>query len=98
MTPLETPESGSNNNSVAVTEDSLPSEVLMNPEEEKMNSGDEFPDEVEMSLFDHLEELRQRIFYSLIAVVISAVGCFIFANCRIVAGISIFNAISLRSW
>ena len=80
MTPLETPESGSNNNSVAVTEDSLPSEVLMNPEEEKMNSGDEFPDEVEMSLFDHLEELRQRIFYSLIAVVISAVGCFIFAN------------------
>ncbi|MEA5501401.1 twin-arginine translocase subunit TatC [Limnoraphis robusta Tam1] len=80
MTPLETPESGSNKNGVAVTEDSLPSEVLMNPEEEKMNSGDEFPDEVEMSLFDHLEELRQRIFYSLIAVVISAVGCFIFAN------------------
>ena len=80
MTPLETPESGSNKNGVAVTEDSLSSEVLMNPEEEKMNSGDEFPDEVEMSLFDHLEELRQRIFYSLIAVVISAVGCFIFAN------------------
>ncbi len=37
---------------------------------------DELPGEVEMSLFDHLEELRQRIFYSLIAVVISIIGCF----------------------
>jgi sec-independent protein translocase protein TatC len=38
---------------------------------------DELPDEVEMSLFDHLEELRQRIFYSLIAAVVGIVGCFI---------------------
>ena len=38
---------------------------------------DQLPDEVEMSLFEHLEELRQRIFYALIAVVIAAVGCFI---------------------
>ncbi|AFY48663.1 twin arginine targeting protein translocase subunit TatC [Nostoc sp. PCC 7524] len=37
---------------------------------------DELPDEVEMSLFDHLEELRQRIFYSLIAVAVGVVGCF----------------------
>jgi sec-independent protein translocase protein TatC len=37
----------------------------------------ELPDEVEMSLFDHLEELRQRIFYALIAVVIGVIGCFI---------------------
>jgi sec-independent protein translocase protein TatC len=37
----------------------------------------EIPDEVEMSLFDHLEELRMRIFYSLIAVVIGIIGCFI---------------------
>jgi len=37
----------------------------------------ELPDEVEMSLFEHLEELRQRIFYALIAVVIGVVGCFI---------------------
>lgn len=37
----------------------------------------ELPDEVEMSLFDHLEELRQRIFYALIAVVLSVIGCFI---------------------
>lgn len=34
-------------------------------------------DDVEMSLFDHLEELRQRIFYSLIAVFIGVVICFI---------------------
>ncbi|MEB3343367.1 twin-arginine translocase subunit TatC [Okeania sp.] len=35
------------------------------------------PDEVEMSLFDHLEELRMRIFYSLIAAVVGIIGCFI---------------------
>lgn len=38
---------------------------------------DEVPNDVEMSLFDHLEELRQRIFYSLIAVAVSAIGCFV---------------------
>ncbi|WP_414514977.1 twin-arginine translocase subunit TatC [Nostoc sp. PCC 9305] len=37
---------------------------------------DELPGEVEMSLFDHLEELRQRIFYSLIAVTVGIIGCF----------------------
>ncbi|MBD2678709.1 MULTISPECIES: twin-arginine translocase subunit TatC [Nostoc] len=37
---------------------------------------DELPGEVEMSLFDHLEELRLRIFYSLIAVAIGIIGCF----------------------
>ncbi len=36
----------------------------------------ELPDEVEMSLFDHLEELRQRIFYALIGVVVGVIGCF----------------------
>ncbi|MBD1860372.1 twin-arginine translocase subunit TatC [Trichocoleus desertorum] len=41
---------------------------------------DELPDEVEMSLFDHLEELRQRIFYSLIAAVIGIIGCFVFVK------------------
>ena len=41
---------------------------------------DELPDEVEMSLFDHLEELRQRIFYALIAVVLGVIGCFIFVK------------------
>jgi sec-independent protein translocase protein TatC len=38
---------------------------------------DEFPKEVEMSFFDHLEELRQRIFYSLIAVALGVIGCFL---------------------
>jgi len=38
---------------------------------------DELPGEIEMSLFDHLEELRRRIFYALIAVVVGVVGCFI---------------------
>lgn len=37
---------------------------------------DDLPDDVEMSLFDHLEELRQRIFYALIAVVLGAIACF----------------------
>ncbi len=37
----------------------------------------ELPDEAEMSLFDHLEELRQRIFYALIAVVVGVIGCFV---------------------
>lgn len=36
--------------------------------------------DVEMSLFDHLEELRQRIFYALIAVAIAIVGCFFKVN------------------
>lgn len=38
---------------------------------------DQLPDEVEMSLFEHLEELRLRIFYALIAVAIAALGCFL---------------------
>lgn len=41
---------------------------------------DELPYDVEMSLFDHLEELRQRIFYALIAVVAGVIGCFVFVN------------------
>ncbi len=38
---------------------------------------DEVPNDVEMSMFDHLEELRKRIFYSLIAVFLSMAGCFV---------------------
>ncbi|WP_088891605.1 twin-arginine translocase subunit TatC [Leptolyngbya ohadii] len=41
---------------------------------------DDLPDDVEMSLFDHLEELRQRIFYALIAAAIGIVLCFVFVN------------------
>lgn len=41
---------------------------------------DEVPDDTEMSLFDHLDELRLRIFLSLIAATIGVVICFFFVN------------------
>ena len=41
---------------------------------------DDVVDDVEMSLFDHLEELRQRIFYSLIAIAVGVIGCFSFVK------------------
>lgn len=41
---------------------------------------DEVPGDVEMSIFDHLEELRMRIFYSLIAVIAGVIGCFAFVE------------------
>lgn len=47
---------------------------------EQVDYLDELPDEVEMSLFDHLEELRTRIFYALISVVVGVIGCFFFVN------------------
>jgi sec-independent protein translocase protein TatC len=49
----------------------------MPPDDEYLN---EAPDDVEMSLFDHLEELRLRIFLSLIAAFVGVVICFIFVN------------------
>jgi sec-independent protein translocase protein TatC len=49
-------------------------------EEQQKDYLDELPGEVEMSLFDHLEELRLRLFYALIAVAIAALGCFIFVR------------------
>lgn len=38
---------------------------------------EEFPGEVEMSLVDHLEELRRRVLRSLVAVVAAAAGCLV---------------------
>ena len=38
------------------------------------------PDDKEMSLFDHLEELRERIFISVLAVGASILGCFAFSK------------------
>lgn len=38
------------------------------------------PDDKEMSIFDHLEELRQRIFVSVLAVGGAILGCFAFSK------------------
>ncbi|XP_042002501.1 sec-independent protein translocase protein TATC, chloroplastic-like [Salvia splendens] len=38
------------------------------------------PDDVEMSVYDHLEELRQRIIVSVLAVGAAIVGCFAFSK------------------
>lgn len=57
--------------SATIEDDQAPGETDAWSEE-----AEELPDEVEMSLFDHLEELRQRIFYALIAVALGVVGCF----------------------
>ncbi|KAJ8570206.1 hypothetical protein K7X08_006783 [Anisodus acutangulus] len=38
------------------------------------------PDDKEMTLFDHLEELRQRLFVSVLAVGAAIVGCFAFSK------------------
>jgi sec-independent protein translocase protein TatC len=59
------------------------STALWSPEPEvdcEISELDELPAEVEMSFFDHLEELRQRIFYAVIAVAFGALGCFIYAK------------------
>ncbi|MBD1877918.1 twin-arginine translocase subunit TatC [Coleofasciculus sp. FACHB-T130] len=70
----------------------LPSEVdtasQLNPDLEPESANrnledeylDELPAEIEMSLFDHLEELRRRIFYALIAVALGVIGCFLFVK------------------
>lgn len=47
------------------------------PELKPETNLDDLPDDAEMSLFDHLEELRQRLFYSLIAAFVGIVGCFL---------------------
>ena len=55
----------------------LETKTLPNQESTPDNLLDEIPDEIEMSLFDHLEEFRLRIFYSLGAIAVGMVGCFI---------------------
>ncbi|CAO2830132.1 unnamed protein product [Amaranthus hypochondriacus] len=41
---------------------------------------DELPDDKEMSIFDHLEELRERIFVSVLAVGAAILACFAFSK------------------
>jgi sec-independent protein translocase protein TatC len=55
-------------------------ELWQPPELDPPDEADELPGEVEMSFTDHLEELRSRLFYSVIAVVVGAIGCFTIAN------------------
>lgn len=43
-------------------------------------SKEELPDDKEMSIFDHLEELRQRIFVSVLAVGVAILACFAFSK------------------
>jgi sec-independent protein translocase protein TatC len=77
---IETPEPGSDNNLSPTTPENLsitPTDTAIATENPTDTYFDELPDEVEMSLFDHLEELRQRIFYSLIALVVGMAGCFL---------------------
>ena len=47
------------------------------PAEGDSEPGEEFPGEVEMSLLEHLEELRRRILRSLLAVVVMAAACLV---------------------
>ena len=77
----ETPEQGSDNNFSPATPENLSiattTDVAIAPRNLETEYLDELPDEVEMSLFDHLEELRQRIFYSVLAVAGGMIGCFL---------------------
>ncbi|KAH9609051.1 hypothetical protein KSS87_007665 [Heliosperma pusillum] len=43
-------------------------------------SKDDLPDDQEMSIFDHLEELRQRLFVSVLGVGAAILGCFAFSK------------------
>ncbi|KAL2929919.1 Sec-independent protein translocase protein TATC chloroplastic [Bienertia sinuspersici] len=43
-------------------------------------SKDELPDDKAMTIFDHLEELRQRLFASILAVGATILGCFAFSK------------------
>ncbi|PSP18800.1 MAG: twin-arginine translocase subunit TatC [Cyanobacteria bacterium QS_8_64_29] len=55
----------------------MPPQPELEPQAERDSHLDVVPEDTEMSLFEHLEELRRRIFYALIAVAIGIVGCFL---------------------
>lgn len=57
-----------------------PTEFKTTPQQDSETYLDELPSEVEMSIFDHLEELRLRIFAAGIAVVLGMIACFIFVR------------------
>ena len=75
--------SSSDRNNVSRNGQDLNGQVATAPNPDplpEIDPDNQLPDDVEMSLFDHLEELRQRIFYALIAIVLATVGCFFKVN------------------
>lgn len=50
------------------------------PEPEGTDPSSDFPGEVDMTLVDHLEELRNRVLRSLLAVVLGAAACLVFVK------------------
>jgi sec-independent protein translocase protein TatC len=50
------------------------------PEPEGADPSSDFPGEVEMTLVDHLDELRNRVLRSLLAVVLGAAACLVFVK------------------
>ena len=50
------------------------------PETAAVETNEEFPSEVEMTLVGHLEELRSRVLRSLLAVVVGAAACLLFVR------------------
>lgn len=56
----------------------MPTKELENSQQKiEDNYWDEIPNQIEMSFFEHLEELRQRLFGILISIAISIIVCFI---------------------
>ncbi|WOL17555.1 hypothetical protein Cni_G26348 [Canna indica] len=75
--------------SVGAAVEEKPTKDLNNPKKDKEEnplynflypSKELLPDDKEMSIFDHLEELRERIFISVLAVGAAMLGCFAFSK------------------
>ncbi len=66
-----------NESAIAITDNQIVDDPIADEDSDVV-------EDVEMSLFDHLEELRSRIFYALIAIFAGIVLCFTFVN-KIVA-------------
>lgn len=79
-TELETPTPDSLNGGTSISPTENGTNRIAPPPEDDLDAEDIALDDVEMSLFDHLEELRMRIFYALIAIGVGVIGCFFFVN------------------
>ncbi len=79
-TPQDAPMQANGAGGAGAIAATTPAEALNVAQPPIANEDDELPDEVEMSLFDHLEELRMRIFYALGTVIVGAIACFAFVR------------------